>query len=198
MDLDRVSRRDALRLAALFTAAGAAPLLRARAARAQADADAPLRIGYLPITDATPLLVAHANGLYEAEGLRAQKPVLMRSWAQLVEAFLAGQVDVVHVLSPMAIWARFAPVKAVHFGRNAVSPSGGRFEGAKPRRWSRGRTLRPAETPRAGARRRGAKAPPRAGAAERSPRAPGVAPARRREPGGVPPRPGTRDRKSVV
>lgn len=114
MDLDRVSRRDALRLAALFTAAGAAPLLRARQARAQADA--PLRIGYLPITDSTPLLVAHANGLYEAEGLRAQKPVLMRSWAQLVEAFLAGQVDVVHVLSPMAIWARYgskAPAKVV-------------------------------------------------------------------------------------
>ena len=115
MPTEIFSRRDAMRLASLFTAAGAAPLLRAGAARAQ-PADAPLRIGYLPITDATPLLVAHNNGLFEAEGIRAEKPTLLRSWAQLIEAFLANQVDVVHVLSPMAIWARFgsqAPVKVV-------------------------------------------------------------------------------------
>ena len=52
------TRRDLLKLASLFTAAGAAPLLAQRAARAQSEPDAPLRIGYLPITDATPLLVA--------------------------------------------------------------------------------------------------------------------------------------------
>lgn len=115
MPTESFSRRDAMRLAGLFTAAGAAPLLRSGAARAQAP-DAPLRIGYLPITDATPLLVAHNNGLFEAEGIRAEKPTLLRSWAQLIEAFLAGQVDVVHVLSPMAVWARFgsqAPLKVV-------------------------------------------------------------------------------------
>lgn len=115
MPTELFSRRDAMRLASLFTAAGAAPLLRSGAARAQAP-DAPLRIGYLPITDATPLLVAHNNSLFEAEGIRAEKPTLLRSWAQVIEAFLAGQVDVVHVLSPMAVWARFgskAPVKVV-------------------------------------------------------------------------------------
>ncbi|MDT8356779.1 MAG: ABC transporter substrate-binding protein [Roseomonas mucosa] len=115
MPTESFSRRDAMRLAGLFTAAGAAPLLRSGAARAQAP-DAPLRIGYLPITDATPLLVAHNNGLFEAEGIRAEKPTLLRSWAQVIEAFLAGQVDVVHVLSPMAVWARFgskAPIKVV-------------------------------------------------------------------------------------
>ena len=31
--------------------------------------DKPLRIGYLPITDAAPLLLAHARGYYEAAGL---------------------------------------------------------------------------------------------------------------------------------
>ncbi|UPG74511.1 ABC transporter substrate-binding protein (plasmid) [Roseomonas gilardii subsp. gilardii] len=115
MPTEIFSRRDAMRLASLFTAASAAPLLRSGAARAQTP-DAPLRIGYLPITDATPLLVAHNNGLFEAEGIRAEKPTLLRSWAQVIEAFLAGQVDVVHVLSPMAVWARFgskAPVKVV-------------------------------------------------------------------------------------
>lgn len=106
-------RRDFLKLGAAFTAGAALPLLRSRPARA---ADAPLRIGYLPITDATPLLVAHAKGFFQAEGIEAAKPVLLRSWAQLVEAFVAGQVDVVHLLSPMTIWARYGskvPAKVV-------------------------------------------------------------------------------------
>lgn len=52
------SRRDILKLAALLSAAGALPLLSSLQARAAAEPDAPVRIGYLPITDATPLLVA--------------------------------------------------------------------------------------------------------------------------------------------
>ncbi|MET4037798.1 NitT/TauT family transport system substrate-binding protein [Bradyrhizobium sp. JR7.2] len=118
-----LSRRDALKLSALFTAAGSLPFLRAYEARAQA-ADAPVRIGYLPIADATPLLVAHANGLFEAEGIKAEKPVLLRSWAQVIEAFISGQVNVVHLLSPMTVWARFgskAPAKVVAW--NHVSGS---------------------------------------------------------------------------
>lgn len=118
-----LSRRDALKLSALFTAAGAAPLLKAHEARAQ-ETDAPVRIGYLPITDATPLLIAHANGLFEAEGIKAEKPVLLRSWAQVIEAFISGQVNLVHLLSPMTVWARFgskAPAKVVAW--NHVSGS---------------------------------------------------------------------------
>ena len=118
------SRRDVLRLSAMFTAAGAAPLLRAGTARAQTD-DTPVRIGYLPITDATPLLIAHANGYFESEGIKADKPVLLRSWAQIIEAFMAGQVNLIHLLSPMTVWARFgskAPVKVVAW--NHVGGSG--------------------------------------------------------------------------
>ncbi len=48
------SRRDILKLAALLSAAGALPLLSSLQARAAAEPDAPVRIGYLPITDATP------------------------------------------------------------------------------------------------------------------------------------------------
>lgn len=123
---DDVSRRDVMKLAALFSAAGALPLLRAAAARAEAK-DEPVRIGYLPITDATPLLVAHGKGFFEAEGLEAEKPVLLRSWAQILEAFLSGQVNVVHLLSPMTVWARFgskAPAKVVawnHTGGSGLS-----------------------------------------------------------------------------
>lgn len=117
------SRRDVMRLASLLTATGALPFLNARAARAQ-DPDEPVRIGYLPITDATPLLVAHGKGFFEAEGLKAEKPVLFRGWSQIVEAFLAGQVNVIHVLSPIAVWARYGsqtPAKVVAWNHTSGS-----------------------------------------------------------------------------
>ncbi len=117
------SRRDIIRLSALLTATGALPFLNARAARAQSP-DEPVRIGYLPITDATPLLVAHGQGFFEAEGLQAEKPILFRGWAQLVEAFLAGQVNVVHLLSPITVWARYGsqtPAKVVAWNHTSGS-----------------------------------------------------------------------------
>ncbi|HKT67605.1 ABC transporter substrate-binding protein [Burkholderia pyrrocinia] len=120
-----MSRREWLKLAALFTATGAAPLLSMANAHAAAEPDAPVRIGYLPITDAAPLLVAHNNGYFASEGLEVEQPKLLRSWAQLVEAFLSGQVNVVHLLSPMTLWARYgsrAPAKVVAW--NHVNGSG--------------------------------------------------------------------------
>jgi NitT/TauT family transport system substrate-binding protein len=123
MNDDFFSRRDIVKLSALLTAAGALPALRAFDAKAQ-GADEPVGIGYLPITDATPLLVAHANGYFEAEGLKAEKPVLLRSWSQLAEAFISGQVNVVHMLSPIAIWARYSskvPAKVVAWNHTAGS-----------------------------------------------------------------------------
>jgi len=87
----------------------------------------PLRIGYLPITDAAPLLLAHARGLYQDQGLEVDKPTLFRGWSQIAEAFQAGQVDVVHLLMPMAVWLRFSskvPLKVVawdHTGGSALT-----------------------------------------------------------------------------
>ncbi|KAF1043536.1 MAG: Bicarbonate transport ATP-binding protein CmpC [Herbaspirillum frisingense] len=113
-----MSRRDFLKMSALATASAAAPLLMANDARAQAfkGDDQPVRIGYLPITDATPLLVAHGRKLFEAEGLRTEPPRLFRSWAQIVEAFVAGQVNAIHLLSPATLWVRYGtrfPAKVV-------------------------------------------------------------------------------------
>ena len=113
-----LTRRDMLRLGALAGASVAAPLLAAGDARAQAfkGDDQPVKIGYLPITDATPLLVAHGRGLFEKEGLKAEAPRLFRSWAQIVEAFVAGQVNVIHLLSPATLWVRYGakfPAKIV-------------------------------------------------------------------------------------
>ncbi len=118
------SRRDFLKLAALFSAAGALPLLQACGRQAAQNPAAPLRIGYLPITDATPLLVAHGQGLFAKHGVEVAKPVLFRSWASLVEAFLSGQVNLIHLLSPMSIWARYgsaSPIKVVMWNHMAGS-----------------------------------------------------------------------------
>jgi len=79
----------------------------------------------LPITDAAPLLVAHHNGFFKDAGVDVEKPTMLRSWAQLIEAFIAGQVNVVHLLSPMTVWARFGskvPAKVVAW--NHVGGSG--------------------------------------------------------------------------
>ena len=86
-----------------------------------------VRVGYLPITDATPLILAHGLGYYEEAGLEAPAPTLFRGWSQIAEAFQARQVDVAHLLMPMAIWLRFGqnfPLKLVawnHTGGSALT-----------------------------------------------------------------------------
>ena len=124
VDQPAFSRRDFMRLTALLTGAAALPKL-----GFSANANDPVKIGYLPITDASPLLIAHAQGLFEQEGLEVEAPKLFRSWAQIVEAFMAGQVNVVHLLSPMTIWARYGsqfPAKVVawnHMSGSALTVS---------------------------------------------------------------------------
>lgn len=66
-----------------------------------------VKVGYLPITDATPLLLAYELGYFVEEGLKVEKPELIRGWAPLVEAFTAGKFNVVHLLKPLAIWLRY-------------------------------------------------------------------------------------------
>jgi NitT/TauT family transport system substrate-binding protein len=75
-----------------------------------------LRLGYLPITDATPLLLAHANGYFTDEGLRVDRPIRIRSWSSLIESFLTNKFDVTHMLLPIPIWMRFkskVPIKVL-------------------------------------------------------------------------------------
>lgn len=131
------SRREFLRLAGLAgLGAGLAPGLLAACAAPRGTATpglagtgdvGSLRIGYLPITDAAPLLLAHARGTYAEHGLAAERPTLFRGWSQLAEAFQARQVDAVHILMPMAIWLRFSqgfPLKLVawdHTGGSALT-----------------------------------------------------------------------------
>lgn len=111
-----LTRRDFLRLAGLASA-GLVGFDASR--RVTGGAEPPVRAGYLPITDAAALLVAHARGLYAEEGLSAEAPRLFRSWAAIAEAFMARHVNVIHLLMPTAIWMRYArkfPVKLVAWG----------------------------------------------------------------------------------
>jgi NitT/TauT family transport system substrate-binding protein len=102
----------AVALAATGGLAGVADLARA-ASIDRANTGEQLRIGYLPITDAAPLLIAHAAGCYEPAVVSSAKPVLFRSWAALAEAFVTRQVDAVHILMPTAIQLRFLLGSAV-------------------------------------------------------------------------------------
>ena len=105
-----LTRRSLLAGAAGLTVAGGlfgiGGLARSAVSTPPAAADA-LRIGYLPITDAAPLLIAHSAGLYPAGAVSSARPVLFRSWAALAEAFITGQVDIVHLLMPMAVQLRY-------------------------------------------------------------------------------------------
>jgi NitT/TauT family transport system substrate-binding protein len=122
------NRRDFLRVAGLtgLAVAGGSSFLAAcgdgssssdtTAASGGAASLGSLSIGYLPITDASPLLIAHANGALVNEGFTPSDPVMFRSWADLVEAFQGGSVDVVHMLMPLAVQLRFGaqlPMKVV-------------------------------------------------------------------------------------
>ena len=103
---DGITRRTMLDyLAAGGLAAGAAGM--APLSAFGAPKDEVVRIGYIPITDATALLVAHAKGYFEDEGLQAERPTLIRGWSPLVEAFAAGKFNLVHLLKPIPVWMRY-------------------------------------------------------------------------------------------
>ena len=78
--------------------------------------DEKVKIGYLPITDAAALLVAHEAGFLKKEGLDSERPTLIRSWEQLVEGFGSHRFNLTHLLIPIPIWMRYGnhyPVKIV-------------------------------------------------------------------------------------
>ncbi len=94
------------------------------------SAEEPLKLGYLPITDATPLLVAYELGYFTQEGLTVERPVMVRSWKILAESFLAGKFNFTHMLFPIPVWMRFKqgiPVKVLawdHTNGSAVTVRG--------------------------------------------------------------------------
>lgn len=124
----QLSRRQILRTGGRVAAAAAVGGLAVRGAwlslpkavaTPAAALNRELKIGYLPITDASALLVAHERGFLAAAGLPSAKPVLFRAWDALAQALAVGEVDAVHLLMPMALQLRLGkkvPLKVVAWG----------------------------------------------------------------------------------
>jgi NitT/TauT family transport system substrate-binding protein len=100
-----VNRRNLLKMGSLAALSG---LLPSAASFAQEKKWDPLiQIGYLPITDASALLVAHEMGFFKKEGIDSAPPTLMRGWSPLVEAFSSHRLNLAHLLIPVPIWMRY-------------------------------------------------------------------------------------------
>ena len=103
------SRRDTLRsigYGALLTAVGTFFPLAAARALAQETRDAlekkELKIGFVPITCATPILMADPMGFYARQGLKVTV-VKTAGWALVRDKVLNREYDASHMLSPMPL-----------------------------------------------------------------------------------------------
>ncbi len=103
----RPNRRQTLDMLAAGGLAALGTMMGGFGSAARAADDDVVRIGYLPITDATALLVAHGMSYFKDEGLTAERPTLIRGWSPLVEAFAAGKFNLVHLLKPIPVWMRY-------------------------------------------------------------------------------------------
>lgn len=61
-----------------------------------------LRVGFIPITCATPIIMAEPLGFYRTHGLRVQV-VKASSWAMIRDLSINGETDATHMLSPMPL-----------------------------------------------------------------------------------------------
>ncbi len=61
-----------------------------------------LRLGFVPLLDSAPLIMAQEMGLFEAEGLRVEL-VRESSWASLRDKVSFGLLEGGHMLAPMPL-----------------------------------------------------------------------------------------------
>jgi nitrate/nitrite transport system substrate-binding protein len=101
-------RRNFLRAVGAGTARAAiASVLPLGALQAMAQDKAPLektslKIGFIPITCATPLIMAHPLGFYQKQGLNVEV-VKTAGWALIRDKMLNKEYDATHFLSPMPL-----------------------------------------------------------------------------------------------
>ncbi|WP_372661185.1 ABC transporter substrate-binding protein [Cohnella sp.] len=76
--------------------AGSKPLVKATMEKAD------LTIGFLPITCATPIIMAEPIGFYKKHGLNVTVKKY-GGWADIRDAFIAGEIDAAHLLAPMTL-----------------------------------------------------------------------------------------------
>ncbi|WP_051279473.1 ABC transporter substrate-binding protein [Hellea balneolensis] len=116
-----MNRRKLIKLSAAATSAS---ILGLTACKPKATAKSKvLESAYIPILDSVPLIVAHAKGFFKEAGIKSEKPVLIRGWAPLLEAFESKQIQLTHILLPQVIFMKYArqvPVKSVAFNHTNV------------------------------------------------------------------------------
>ncbi len=102
-------RREFIKAVGATTAAAAlASIFPMQAARAIAqDKTGPLeykdlKIGFIPITCATPIIMAEPMGFYKKQGLNVSV-VKASSWAMIRDLSINGETDATHMLSPMPL-----------------------------------------------------------------------------------------------
>lgn len=61
-----------------------------------------LKVGFIPITCATPIIMAHPLGFYARQGLDVEV-VKTAGWAVIRDKAVAGEYDAAHMLSPMPL-----------------------------------------------------------------------------------------------
>ena len=61
-----------------------------------------LKIGFIPITCATPIIMSEPLGFYQKYGFKAEV-VKMPSWGAVRDSAIAGELDAYHMLAPMPI-----------------------------------------------------------------------------------------------
>lgn len=75
-----------------------------RSGRVAFRAASTLRLGFVPLTDAAPLVIAQEKGFFRRHGLTTEL-MAARSWAALRDRVAFGALDGAHMLSPMPIAA---------------------------------------------------------------------------------------------
>jgi ABC-type nitrate/sulfonate/bicarbonate transport system substrate-binding protein len=84
---------------------------------------ADLTLGFVPLTDCAPLVVAKAQGFFAEEGLEV---ALSReaSWATIRDKVLVGALDGAHMLAPMALAAGLNDPRAAMLAPLALNQNG--------------------------------------------------------------------------
>jgi len=106
--LDPGRREFFLRSGAATAAAALASVFPMSVARALAqDKPGPLekrdlKVGFIPITCATPIIMAEPMGFYKKQGLNVQV-FKASSWAMIRDLSINGETDATHMLSPMPL-----------------------------------------------------------------------------------------------
>lgn len=95
-----------------------------------------LKIGFLPLTDALPLIVAQEKGFFAQQGLTVSLE-RMNSWAQVRDMLAVGDIDAAHMLAPMvpASWLdgayggeSFVTALSLNLNGNAITVSNALYD----------------------------------------------------------------------